>query len=244
MTLGYNVLLSQLTRGYLQQNFTTALGIRPLDAGTASFDLVPHLVNGQRVVILRAADLLEAQPGNEREMPIFGYWVPQGDSCVIPVRAGGLRQLVFTPDFSGCSIMVDQIDADNYRVYHVQGGALHFQREYLNHPARLNVLGLAAAMTTDDYSDPQQPRGFAFLKYEEDRWWIYVQKQTGIGLGWVQGQLMAIGGAQLPRGGIRMPVADLMHDIPRVYGSQNGFALRSVRNFRVQRRLMPNDDIW
>jgi hypothetical protein len=55
---------------------------------------------------------------------------------------------------------------------------------------------------------------------------------------------MAIGGAQLPRGGIRMPVADLMHDIPRVYGSQNGFALRSVRNFRVQRRLMPNDDIW
>lgn len=106
------------------------------------------------------------------------------------------------------------------------------------------MLGLAAAMTTDDYSDPQQPRGFAFLKYEEDRWWIYVQKQTGIGLGWVQGQLMAIGGAQLPRGGIRMPVADLMHDIPRVYGSQNGFALRSVRNFRVQRRLMPNDDIW
>ena len=243
MSLGFNTMFRSYTRGFLQHNFLTALGIAPLVAGHALFDLVHHLVQGQHIVILRDVNPLNPAQIPAQEMPIFGYWLPQGGSCLIPANPGGLRTVVFTPDFSGCSIMVDQIDANNYRVYHVQGGANYFQAEYLNNPLRNNILGLAASMTSDDYGNADQPRGFAFLKHEQGRWWIYMQRQTGVGLGWNQGQLAPIG-PQLPRGGARVPVADLQREVPRLNGRQGGFDLPIVRNIRLQRHMLPNDETW
>jgi hypothetical protein len=214
MSLGFNTKFMSDTKVFLQNNFLTALGIPPLFSGHAMFDLVYHFLKGQHIVILRYVHLGNQDQYPDKEGPIFGYWLPQGGSCLIPVNPRSLRTVVFTPDFSGCSIMVDQIDANNYRVYHVQGGGTYFQDEYLNDPLRKDGLGLAASMRPNDYGDADQPRGFAFLKHEQGHWWIYMQKQTGVGLGWNQGKLTPIG-PQVPRGGARVLVADLQRKVLR-----------------------------
>lgn len=241
MSNGLNASFRTDTKKFLKKYFLTAVGIERLSEGSAPFDLVLDSVQDQPVALVRTVNLLEAR--EQAEPPLLGYWVPQGASTVVPV-APGARQVVFTPDFSGCAIMVDQINANNYRVYHVQGGSNYCAAEYLNDPARSNVMGMAASMTFDDYGDAAQPRGFAFLKYEQGRWWIYQQRHTGAGLGFSGGRLVPIGGAQHPRGGARVPVVDLGRETPRLNARQNGFDLPVVRNIGVQRAMAPNDELW
>ncbi|MGC8532911.1 MAG: hypothetical protein ACP5M1_12820 [Acidiphilium sp.] len=240
MTNGMNWNFQNNTQNFLRQTLITAVRLPPLHAGNAIFDLAHHNVGGQNVVTLDAYNLLGGG-GVGWEAPLMAYWVPQGGSCVVPAAPGG-RRLVFTPDFSGCAILVDQLNAGNYRVYHVQGGAGHLNNEYLN-PIHNHGLGLAGAMTFDDYGTAAQPRGFAFLKFEAGRWWIYQQRQTGVGLGWVGGQLVPIG-PQSPRGGAKVPVANLTQEVPRLNATQNGIDLPITRNIRAQTRMMPNDEIW
>ena len=171
----------------------------------------------------------------------MGFWVPQGGSCVVPANPGAVS-FVFTPDFSGCSILVDQIDAGQYRVYHVQGGANYLQNEYLGaHDG--HGLGLAGSMTFDDYGDAALPRGFAFLKYENGRWWIYYQRQNGVGINYGNGHFRAVG-PQTVRGGARVPVADLTSEVPRLNARHSGRDLPVTRNIRAQRRMLPNDELW
>jgi len=231
----FNLLISVNTRGFLRHNFLTAVRYPGAAPGLAAFDLNHHFVNHNHVVTLDAGMI------NADEPPIIGYWVPQGGSCVVPSNPGAIRY-IFTPDFSGCSILVDQIGANNYRVYHVQGGLLHLQNEYLNGNHN-HGLGLAGSMTFDDYGETSSPRGFAFLKYENARWWIYYQRQNGIGLGFNGGQFQAMG-PQTVRGGARVPIANLTFEVSRAGARHNGVDLPITRNIRVQHRMLPNDEIW
>jgi hypothetical protein len=135
---------------------------------------------------------------------------------------------VFTPDFSGCSILVDQIDAHWYRVYHVQGGDGHLKEEYLA-DRHLHGLGLAGAMTFDDYGTIQYPCGFAFLKYEKERWHIYYQHQNGAIFGQKNGQIIWIGPAPAVLGGGSLPVADLTQEIPEIHKKHGSIQLPAVK---------------
>ncbi|HEV3105413.1 MAG TPA: hypothetical protein VGZ01_06980 [Trinickia sp.] len=238
MSKGWNDVFIAYTNGFTKRHLMTAAGISRLPGGPASFDLHHQLVDGDHVV---RVDAWHSSSASDR--PILGHWVPQGGSCLVP-RASSARPFVFTPDFSGCSILVDQIDADSYRIYHVQGGSRHIEREYLGaSEAHSHGLGLAAAMTFDDYGTPSRPRGFAFLKYEGNRWWIYYQGQHGYGLSYCNGQFTPIG-PQTPCGGGRMPVADLSCEVPRIGARHSGRDLFVARNLQAQRRMLPNDANW
>lgn len=173
------------TLKFLTDYFMSAVGMTPLDAGSCPFNIHKHTIDGSTI-----ARLAPWQATNG-EMPIHGYWVPQGGSCLVPVDPG-VRKFVFTPDFSGCAIRVDQIDAANYRVYHVQGGGNYMQTEYEQGPHD-HGRGLAGQLDFDDYGDGQRPRAFAFLKHEDDAWTIYFQKQNGTGLRYAEGTFMAVG---------------------------------------------------
>lgn len=196
------------TKTFLQRNFMTAKRIPSgLVAGINVFDVNDHKAGGYRLATLD-------KPGEfgKIERPLMAHWVPQGGFCDIPVNPGAMGY-VFTPDFSGCSIFVDHIDDATYRVYHVQGGSDYLNKEYLSRFDG-HGMGLATAMTFDDYGEDAYPRGFAFMKYEEGRWWIYFQRQNGVGLNFAYGKFQ-MNGAQTVRGGGRIPVPNLKRESPR-----------------------------
>ncbi|NVZ67295.1 hypothetical protein HX867_34855, partial [Pseudomonas gingeri] len=98
--------------------------------------------------------------------------------------------------------------------------------------------------TFHDYGDAAYPRGFAFLKHEDGRWWIYFQRQNGVGLSFVRNKKFQAAGAQTVRGGGRIPVADLMREVPRHGASHSGQELAVTRNIKAQKRMLPNDELW
>ena len=197
MSDGLNQEFRTDTAQFIATYFMTAVGFPGLDPGQAPFNLHRHTVDGN--VIARLAPW----NGLAGELPLFGYWVPQGGSCLVPATPPGNRLFVFTPDFSGCHIRTDRIDDANYRVYHVQGGGNYMQEEYLDVRGEDDVL--AGQLNFEDYGTDDLPRAFAFLKYEDDRWHIYFQRQNGVGLGLNEGVLQAIG-QQTVRGGGIIPV--------------------------------------
>lgn len=233
MSTEFNNRFRSATKDIVRQYFLTAVRYPRQRDGLTAFDLNDHSVNNNNVVTLDAAV--------ERSYPLMGFWVPQGGSCVIPANPGAVS-FVFTPDFSGCSILVDQIDANQYRVYHVQGGSDYLQQEYLSAHER-HGLGLAASMIFDDYGDVTWPRGFAFLKYENGRWWIYYQRHNGVGINYSNGHFRTMG-PQTVRGGGRLPVADLTSEVPRINGRHSGQNLPVTRYIWAARRMLPNDEIW
>ncbi len=206
-----NALFKLVNRDFLGTFMMTAVGNPPMPAGRHNFNLTRHLVGPQRQQVARLTDWALAD-----ELPILGYWAPQGNSCLIPAQPLPF-DYVFTPDFSGCSIIVDQIDANHYRVYHVTGGRGRLAQEYTNSPHG-HGLGIAAAMTFDDYGTATAPCGFAFLRYEHNRWWIYYQRQSGVQYG-----IQTVGstptlvpsGTKSILGGGLIPVADLATERPR-----------------------------
>lgn len=231
MSTEFNNRFRIATQDIVRRYFLSAVRYPGQSGGFTAFDLNHHSVNNN-VVTLDAAG---------RSYPLMGFWVPQGGSCVIPTNPG-TGSFVFTPDFSGCSILVDQIDTNQYRVYHVQGGSNYLQKEYLAvHNG--HGLGLAASMTFDDYGDAARPRGFAFLKYENGRWWIYYQRHNGIGINYSNGRFCSMG-PQTVRGGGCIPVADLTSEVPRINGRHSSRNLPVTRNIRAAQRVLPNDKIW
>ena len=146
-----------------------------------------------------------------------GYWVPQGSFVDIPVFANE-NDFVFTPDFSGCALLIDQVNSDTYRVYHVQGGREHHQREYAS---KEHYIGLNAGMVFNDYGSKENPRGYAFMKYENGRWWIYYQSVRGAPL--VAGR--DCGPQAVLRGG-KIPASNLLKERPQIQPKvQSGFNL-------------------
>uniref|UniRef100_UPI0027D2E1A2 RHS repeat-associated core domain-containing protein n=1 Tax=Burkholderia sp. GbtcB21 TaxID=2824766 RepID=UPI0027D2E1A2 len=119
------------------------------------------------------------------------YWIPQGKSYDIPVDpiASGKPHHVFTPAFSGCSFVVDLINKETLRVYHVEGGK---EIEQYNSPSIEHGFGMVANMQYADYGYYQDKEGqlyenvhgFAFLRYEtnemegsEMQWRLHYQGQ-------------------------------------------------------------------
>lgn len=235
MSKGINSAFNALTDQFLKQHFITAIRMFGYTAGAAPFDLYYHYNSNPKIVTLDSTNM------SNDELPLFGYWVPQGDSCVIEAHPS-IRKYVFTPDFSGCSILVDQISSSSYRVYHVQGDSNYLQSEYIN-SSHSHGLGLAGAMTFDDYGTSSTPRGFAFLKYENKRWWIYYQRQNGVGLSYKNNGFIPIG-SQTVLGAGKIPIADLNSEIPATGRTHNSIDLPNARNLKVQKSMVPNDIIF
>lgn len=119
MSMECNNLFRRTTQDIVREYFLTAVHYPGHSSGLTAFDLNYHSVDNYKVITLDSP---------ENSYPLMGFWVPQGGSCVIPANPGA-ETFVFTPDFSGCSIQVDQIDNNQYRVYHVQGGSNYLQSE-------------------------------------------------------------------------------------------------------------------
>lgn len=174
MANGLNRFFLQDTKAFVMTNYMTTAGIFTVRDRVNAVDL--HRLDGGQLEVVR----IEPTHAASDDDPIPAYWLPQGGSCDIPVVASE-RRFVFTPDFSGCSLLVDQLNDTTYRVYHVTGGGGYFQAEYSS--KRPSESQLAAALTHEGYGTHDSPRALLFMKFEEGRWWIYYQGQTGAGYG-------------------------------------------------------------
>jgi hypothetical protein len=219
--------MDELAEDFMKGNYMSLVGMTPTDAGQSSFSLCKMKTNdGQSVVRVAKS------PASTSERPVMAYWVPQGSSCDIPHKPGDNEpKVVFTPDFSGCGLYVDQHVA-SYRVYHVQGGSNYCSVEYSN---KDHGVGFAGGMEASDYgSSAEQVAGFAYLRYMEDRWWIYYQRQTGIGLGCSSdGVLQAVGSLRVSGGG-RIPIARLPQENPRMVQAAAGIGEHDLGVSRLE----------
>lgn len=114
----------------------------------------------------------------------MAYWVAQGKYLNIPKHPDPHRDhlYVFTPNFSGCSFVVDDWGDEVIRVYHVEGGKE--DKQYNNVENHGN--GLINYMSFRDYGFYQKGSttiknitGFAFMRYNTQirNWEIHYQKQ-------------------------------------------------------------------
>ena len=114
----------------------------------------------------------------------MAYWVAQGKYLDIPKHPDPHRDhlYVFTPNFSGCSFVVDDWSDDLIRVYHVEGGKE--DKQYNDVKDHSN--GLINYMSFRDYGFYQKGSttiknitGFAFMRYNTQtrNWEIHYQKQ-------------------------------------------------------------------
>lgn len=130
--------------------------------------------------------VLEMRPSNpiaRSYKDLYAYWAHQGRYVDIPIHPkDGQPEYLFTPPFSGCSLVVDLIDEHHYRVYHVQGG--HEDSEY-------NLLmdhgrGMVTSMQFEHYGLHSNvltrervvnSLGTAFMLYSQQlkKWTIYHQ---------------------------------------------------------------------
>ena len=201
MANGLNRFFLQDTKAFVMTNYMTNAGVFTVRDQANAIDL--HRLEGGQLGVVR----IEPTNAASDDDPIPAYWLPQGGSCDIPVVASE-RKFVFTPDFSGCSLLIDQINDMTYRVYHVTGGGGYFQTEYNGKRPRQSEL--AAALTHEGYGTPGSPRALLFMKFEEGRWWIYYQGQTGAGYGLIGNRVERVQGSSAVdsiRTAGRMPVA-------------------------------------
>lgn len=114
----------------------------------------------------------------------MAYWVAQGKYLDIPKHPDPHRDhlYVFTPNFSGCSFVVDDWSDDLIRVYHVEGSKE--DKQYNDVKDHRN--GLINYMSFRDYGFYQKGNttiksvnGFAFMRYNTQarHWEIHYQKQ-------------------------------------------------------------------
>lgn len=197
MSEKYNRAFTTDPIGFMGRNIMTGIGLSGigivrLTEGNAIFDLHHHRVKEKDYIRLAAWSL------ESNEIPIVGYWVPQGKSCIIPVITG-LRQYVFTPDLSGCSIFVDQLDKTHYKIYHVEGGSDKYQMQYARED---HGYGLAGQLTFGDYGTGVDPQAFAFLRFEGGRWQILYQSQTFGKYSFCNGVFSVLRPSRVYKGGI------------------------------------------
>ncbi|WP_250517068.1 hypothetical protein [Caballeronia sp. INDeC2] len=215
MAHGINRYFLQDTKSFIQSNYLTTAGVFQAPDGTTKVDLAREEgIEPSVVRIVPREQMVDDEP-------IRAHWLPQGGHCDIPI-IGGEKNFVFTPDFSGCSLLVDQRDATTYRVYHVTGGSQYFSREY--ETRRRASDRLAGAMTYEFYGMAGAPRAVMFMKFEENRWWIYYQSQTGAGYGLsANGKVVRVQGSPLKdsiRLAGRMPVARPEREVPLYTGDR------------------------
>ncbi|MFM9381814.1 dermonecrotic toxin domain-containing protein [Pseudomonas sp. UV AK001] len=131
---------------------------------------------------------LEAGERPDQANAISAYWSPQGGYVDVPVHPEWAQpDHVFTPGFSGCSLVVDQMDENLLRVRHVEGGKEAPQ--YNDLAPEEHGWGLSAAMEFPDYGlrldqngNPDSIlTGFAFMKYDRTArvWKLHYQSNQG-----------------------------------------------------------------
>ncbi|MFA0558326.1 MULTISPECIES: cytotoxin [unclassified Vibrio] len=114
----------------------------------------------------------------------MAYWVAQGKYLDIPKHPDPHRDhlYVFTPNFSGCSFVVDDWSDDLIRVYHVEGS----KEDQQYNDVKDHRNGLINYMSFRDYGFYQKGNttiksvnGFAFMRYniQARHWEIHYQKQ-------------------------------------------------------------------
>jgi hypothetical protein len=112
-------------------------------------------------------------------VPVEAYWAPQGESIGIPAHPdlSGKPELVFTPDLSGCSVVVEKADDQNLRVSHVQGG--HHNDEFVD--LRIDPRKITAILAHESYSNGRNDQAAAFLKFDRgsSEWNIHWQSRQG-----------------------------------------------------------------
>ncbi len=115
---------------------------------------------------------------------LWSYWLPQGKYLDIAKHPDSRRQPihVLTPNFSGCSLVVDELDESRLRVYHVEGGKENLQ--YNDIPK--HGLGLLCCMSYTDYGyytrngkTFENVTAYAFMQYSiaNKEWEIHYQRQ-------------------------------------------------------------------
>ncbi|WP_139139919.1 RHS repeat-associated core domain-containing protein, partial [Pseudomonas monteilii] len=112
----------------------------------------------------------------------YAYWAPQGGYVDIAAHPRkGEPELLFTPGFSGCSLVVDKMSEATLRVRHVEGSKEDAQYNDLDEAE--HGMGMLGAMEFTDYGFHDAAEGrvvenvtaTAFMKYEEGEWKIKYQ---------------------------------------------------------------------
>lgn len=203
MTESMATTLQHGTTHFVNRYYLTAAGISATTAaGPNLFMLKQHTQDNRKNKInvatleiwsVTSANFPSHLPIENRPFfPLKGFWAPQGNNIKIPVKPGPSDpKFVFTPDFTGCSMIIDKIDRGNYQVYHVQGGNKGGSSEG-NHTSYMDLeyntedhgLGLVYSKKFDGYGTASNPRAFIFMKYDLtiEKWCVYIQSQNGLGV--------------------------------------------------------------
>ena len=114
---------------------------------------------------------------------LWSYWLPQGKYLDIAKHPDATRQPIYvlTPNFSGCSVVLDELDESTLRVYHVEGGKENQQyNDIPNHG-----LGQLFYMSYTDYgyytrngTTFENITAYAFMQYSvaNREWQIHYQR--------------------------------------------------------------------
>lgn len=119
---------------------------------------------------------------------VSGYWAPQGGYVDVPIHpAWDQPDHLFTPGFSGCSLVVDQMDATRLRVRHVEGAKELAQ--YNDLAREEHGLGLSTSMEFHEYGLRVDKNGnadsiltgVAFMRYDRSlrTWTLHFQSSQG-----------------------------------------------------------------
>jgi hypothetical protein len=136
----------------------------------------PYYFDLQPISTICAGLTLTGQTPKKTGNPIAAYWLAQGKHIDIP-KQNPSADFVFTPEFTGCKIYVDDLNNTTFRVYHIQ--VSHESTEYTN---KNHGNGQIAALKFSDYgvdNDVARTRATAFLYYTNNQWHIYCQKLGG-----------------------------------------------------------------
>lgn len=169
--------MAPLSNYGVQEQRDLAAGGPMVFAVTAVSD--PHA--GQAMVVETQSQVTQAAPDRDigSVRLVEAYWAPQGQSIGIPARPdiSGGPELVFTPDLSGCSVVVETKDDQTLRVSHVQGG--HHNAEFA--ALRINPRDVTGILSHDDYSNGRNDQAAAFLKFDRGsgEWNIHWQERQG-----------------------------------------------------------------
>lgn len=136
-----------------------------------------------------ALTIIDPSAGQPMAASEYAYWAPQGGYVDIPIHPSqGQPELLFTPGFSGCTLAVDQINAQTLRVRHVQGGKEN--EEYNELSDTEHGRGMVNAMEYIDYGFHQDSAGntvvntmgSAFMRYDRStrQWGIHHQSLLNI----------------------------------------------------------------
>jgi Uncharacterized alpha/beta hydrolase domain (DUF2235) len=171
--------LSKINNGFMSG---VLLDGAMLSGDKCMFSIAENTLNdASKFYSLELTNQRERVNAGARKYAEYAFWAPQGGFVDIPVHPrNGEPNYVFTPDFSGCCLVVDKINDTTLRVRHVEGGKEEVQYNTLQASEIGN--GMVGHMLYDDYgiiNGSENRCGFAFMVYSGGRWVIKWQANVG-----------------------------------------------------------------